>query len=539
MIHHLISLMLLLPFLGAILQPFLPDRHIKQEYGPTLIRPVGRWVALAASLVSSLIGVLLVMAMQAQVPGIPAAEAMPWIGSYAIRYDMGLDGLNAPLVLLVSILFPILIACEWNRRNGVRGIHGLFLVLQSSFIGVVCAQDIFLQFFFWSLSVIPLYFLIGIWGGKGRESAAFRSLVSSAISGALLFGALLLIYYSVDPHSFSLAELAGGKLAGKSFIFLGAEFSVPIVAFALISAGLAMRAPVWPFHGWFTHLSQEAPLSVVVAVSAVSLPVATYLFERLAYTLFPETLERFSSAIVVVGSINLLMGSACAVAQRDLRSLLAFICLGQVGMVLLGIASLSSAGFVGAIYQQLVLGLGVAGFGLFANLLSERSGSSRFLLDNGERALGGIATQAPAVAVVAGVVVASLLGFPGMGGFVGHSLVVIGSFSAHPLAVLVAGASILLAAYYLFTMYRYVFLGAPAAIPVPAPAPAHAGMPAYPGSARAGQKEGFAGGFGDLTLRERFYMIPLVASLLLFGLYPRPLIELVRPTVASLLSTIK
>jgi NADH-quinone oxidoreductase subunit M len=330
--------MIILPVIGAVLQGFLPDDVNPLE--PHRTRPAGRWVALATSLLSSICGVLLVVSMQTQTADLQATESFAWIGSYAIHYDMAVDGLNAPLVLLISILFPVLISAEWNRKTGVRGMHGLFLVLQTAFIGAVCAQDLFLQLFFWAFTAFPFYFLVGIWGTKDRESAAFRSVVAACVGNAFLLAALILIYYSVDPHTFSLHELIGGKLNGKTFEFLGYEASVPVVAFSLISLGLAFRAPIWPLHGWFQHVAQEAPLSVVVAFGAATIPVAVYIFERLTCTLFPETLLHFAPAIVVVGTVNLLVGALCAVTQRNLRPLLAFLCISQVGMLLLFVRSL-------------------------------------------------------------------------------------------------------------------------------------------------------------------------------------------------------
>jgi NADH-quinone oxidoreductase subunit M len=508
MIHHLITLMVFLPLVGALLQAFISSAPGKEDGIAG-----SRWAALITSLASSICALVLVLSMQAGVPELQATETFSWVGSYAISYDMGVDGLNALLVLLVAIIFPILISYEWNQKVGVRGMHGLFLVLQTAFLGAVCAQDIFLMFFFWALSALPFYFLIGIWGGEKRESAAFRYVVSASLGNALLFAALVLIYYAIDPHGFSLRELAGGKLSGKTFEMLGAEIPVAAVAFGLTCAGLALRAPIWPLHGWFTQVAEEAPPTVFVALSAVTVPVATYIFIRLCYSLFPETMVGSARAIVIVGIVNLLLGGICAVAQKRLNLLLAFVCMSEMGFILVGIGSLNSAGVVGAVYQQLVLGLGLAGFGLFSGLIIERVGHSTFLPgDQGDLPFGGIARRAPSVALVAGVVVASLLGFPGFGGFVGHALLTIGSYSVHPIVVLVIGAALLLATYYLFTMYRHVFLG----------------------------KEGASvATFTDLSLRERAYLLPLVAALLVFGLYPKPLLDLVRPTVLTLLSTVK
>ncbi len=471
-----------------------------------------RWIALGASLLASIAAISLVASMEPQVADLQAAESFPWVGSYAISYDMAIDGLNALLVLMVAILFPVLIAAEWDQKTGVRGVHGLFLILQTSLSGAVFAQDLFLQFFFWSVSALPFYFLVGIWGGEGREKAAFRAMVAAALGDALIFAALILVYYSVDPHSFSLRELSGGKLTGKMFDFLGNELPVSGVSFALISAGLSLRAPIWPLHGWFTDMAQEAPPSVFVALSAVAVPIAMYIFIKTCYFLFPETLGFAATMIVGVGTVNLIMGGICAAAQKGLRRLLAFVCLGEVGLVLMGIGSLSPAGVVGAVYQQLILGLGLAGFGLIVGMISERTGHSMFLDEQGERTLGGIATRAPVISVVAGLIFASLLGFPGFGGFVGHALIIIGSYSIHPLAVVLAIGMLLLSSYYLLGMYRAIFLGQPG------------------GSFQS---------FSDLTYRERAYMAPIVLSLLFFGLYPKPLIELIRPTIITLLSTIK
>lgn len=499
MSNHLTSLMIFFPFLGACLQTFFPS-----------IR--SRWIALASSLGASICAIILVMSMRSQVADLQATEFLPWVGFYAISYDMAIDGLNALLVLLIALLFPVLIAAEWNQKVGIRGMHGLLLILQTSLFGTICAQDLFLQFFFWGLTALPFYFLVGIWGGEGRERASFRAIVASSLSNALIFSALILIYYSVDPHSFSLRELSGGKFAGKAFDFLGYQLPVAGTAFALMSAGLSLRAPIWPFHGWFTEVAQEAPSSVFVALSAGTVPVALYILVKDCYLLFPEILSSAAQLIVAVGAVNLVMGGICAVSQRGLRRLLAFVCLSEVGLVLMGIGSLNAAGIVGAVYQQFILGLGLAGFGLCSGIISDRTGHATFITPEGERAFGGIATRAPIISIVAGIVVVSLLGFPGFGGFVGHALVIIGSYSIHPVTVLVAGSAVLLASYYLFSMYSSVFLGKPAA--------------------------GFST-FQDLTLRERAYMFPVVAGLLFFGLYPKPLIELIRPTVLTLLSTTK
>ncbi len=510
---HLISLMVFLPMFGALMQAFVPPfqgAEGRNEASQRFAHGFGRWVAIAASSLAGLCGIALVAGMH-PVADLQMHEVLPWVGSYAISYEMGVDGLNALLVLLLSLLFPVLIAAEWKQKLGARGIYGLFLMLQTALYGAVCAQDFFLQFFFWAFSALPFYFLIGIWGGENREAAAFRSVITATIGNSLLFAAMLLVYYSVDPHTFSLQGLAGGKLAAKTFHFLGHEAHVSHVAFILICLGLALRIPVWPLQGWLSQVADEAPPSVVVALTAGVVPVATYLFARLVYTLFPETVAQTAHVIVAVGIISMVMGAICGLAQKGLRSLIAFLSLSQTGVILFGLGSLSAAGIVGAVYTQLAFGLGIAGLGLFSGLIEERVGHARFLSDDQTPTLGGIVGKAPAMAIIGGIIVASLLGVPGLGGFVGQSLVVIGGFAPQPVAVVVAGVVFLLAAHYLFTMYRLVFLG---------------------------QQTESTKTFAELTARERAYLVPIVVALLLIGLYPKPLLDLVRPTALTLLSTV-
>jgi NADH-quinone oxidoreductase subunit M len=354
--HQLISFMIFVPLLGALAQAFIPSGS---EGGGNF----ARWSALITSLAASLLAIAFLIFLQTS--GNPDAQigvSFPWVGSYAISYDVAIDGVNALLVLLVAIVFPILIAAEWNQRNARRGMHGLLLVLQTAFFGTLCSQDIFLLFFFWALSALPFYFLIGMWGGEGRESAASQSMVATAIGNALLFAALIMVYYSADPHTFSLHALIGGKLSTKTLELAGLEFPVAPVAFSLVSLGLALRAPIWPFHGWFTHVAKEAPASIFVALCAVSVPVATYVFVKLCYSLFPETVVGATRWICLIGMLNLVICGLCAVAQRDLKLLVAFLCLSEVGLILLGVGSLNAAGIVGVSFQQLVMGLGLTGF---------------------------------------------------------------------------------------------------------------------------------------------------------------------------------
>lgn len=504
--QQLLSFAIGWPFLGALTLLLVSPEGKTKRVG------WARTTALVFSVLSALCSLICVASMHPQQPELQFAVQVPWIGSYAINYHVGLDGLNMVAVLLLSILFPVVLAAEWKERKGSRGLLGLILLLQGALLGAVLAQDLFLQLFFWSMSVFPFYFLIGIWGGERREEAAFSTLISATLGNALLFLAILLAYYAVDPHTFSLHELAAGKLEGKSFSVLGMELPVASCVFWLLFVGLCLRIPIWPLQGWFSLAATQASPSVFVCLAGGAVPVGTYLLIRLSYTLLPQTLLGASPWVVGVGLVNLVVGMFSAIAQKNLKSLLASLALAEVGLILLGVGSVSNPGLVGALYQQLTMGLALAGFGLFTGWIDERVGHTDFVSNEGERALGGVAVRAPMVAILSGLWVASLLGLPGMGGFVGHSLLLVGTYSAYPIGAMIATGSMALGVYGLFSMYRLVFLG------------------------RSAQSLGTV---EDLSTMEKLYSLPLLAGVLVFGLYPKPFIDLIRPTVVTLLSTVR
>lgn len=499
-----VSAMIMLPWLGAALQAFLPASTRAQDVRSSA------GIALLASLLSSALALAMVGRLS-PLPDLQFNGSIAWIASYAIRYDVGIDGLSAPLIALVAIVFPILITFEWKQPLGKRGIVALFLILQGALLGALCAQDLFIQFVFWGLASVPLSFLTGIWGGEKREQASMQVTVASAVGNALFFAAILLVYYAQDPHTFSLRELTGGKLSGKTVELLGTSIDVGRWALGLIALGLALRAPIWPLHGWFMRFSEEAPFTVLVAMVSAVVPIALYLLARLSFSLFPELMIDASRGLVVCGLLNLCLGVLCAVSQRDLRSLLAYASLAQVGLALIGMGSLHSAGWVGAVVQWLTMGLALAGVGLIFGMISQRSGHSEFVRVDGERGFGGLFQRAPGISAVFSLVLASLLGVPGTAGFVAFSLLVIGSYSVHPVTVAILGMCAVVLGYVLMTLYRLVFLGKPT---------------------------GTQAAFTEITWREKAALFPLLVALVVLGVYPRPLVDLVRPTVLTLLSMV-
>ncbi|MCC7442219.1 MAG: NADH-quinone oxidoreductase subunit M [Bdellovibrionales bacterium] len=502
--------MILLPLLGVAGQIlFGKPRGVKAKDSA-----LHRLVAIGTSIFAGIIGVVLVVRLYAQVGAGGAAgisEHLDWVGAFAISYAVRIDGLNALLVLLISVVFPVLLVSEWGRERGARGLNGLFLCLQSSLYGIVCAQDLFLLFFFWTLSALPIYFLVSIWGGEERERAGFRYMMTASVGNALLFCAIMVVYYAVDPNTFLLDQLSDGRLSGIRFGFLGGSVPVASLAFTLLCLSMVLRVPVWPLHGWFSYLMTQAPPSVSVALCGGFIPAAIYLFVRLSYGLFPFSLSDLSPALVAIGAFNVVIGAVGAVAQRDFRMFVASLCVTHTGLILVGVSSLDAVGVVGAVFQLFAFGLGVSGLMLFFGILRDRAKSSGFNLDGPEAGYGGVASEAPVMAVVTALIVASLLGFPGFGGFIGNALIFMGGYSVHPGAVLILGIGSLLLTLATFSVYMRIFLGK------------------YPEGAKS---------TGDLVIRERGFLLPLVFLLVLLGVYPKPLLDMVRPSVEALLQLI-
>jgi NADH-quinone oxidoreductase subunit M len=431
---HLISWIILVPWIGALLQGVLSGR----------IQTSLRAVALVSSISASLLACVAVFQIPLGSTTAVDVEQLPWVGAFSISYQVGLDGLSAPFFLLVSIVFPLLLVLEWNQKFGQRGLGALLLILQGAFFGAIASRDLFLQFFFWSLTVLPMYFLMGIWGGEKREISAFRSAVMSSVSNGLVLGALVLVFYAISPHAFSLEAFEGARLANVTIEVFDVPIAVSSLGFGLIFVGLAMRMAVWPFHGWLKLSAEESAPSVVVIQSAIVVPLSAFLLMRWSYGVFPDVVKKVAPALLGLGSLSLLMATLGCLAQNNLRGMVVYLRVMATGMTLMGMGSLDSRGLVGAVYQEFVMSLALAGFGSFAGMYKNKVGNDRF---RGEGAIRAISYIAPAATVLMSLLLGGLIAVPGTGTFISSALLVIGTFISNPLWVLVIGVSFLFSAY--------------------------------------------------------------------------------------------
>jgi len=331
------------------------------------------------------------------------------------------------------------------------------------------------------------------------------------IGNALFFAAIILIYYSVAPSTFDLTLLQGGEAEGNSFLFFGEQLSLSKFAFGLMVIGIAIRVPIFPFYGWFKIVSKEAPTSVFIIVSSVLTPVGLYLFCRLGFNIFPTSFGQYSSVIVGFGLVTVVVSVFSAIGESNLRLFWSNIAMIQVGLMFLGMGSLDNAGVVGFVFQILTAGLSLGAIGFFVGAYYNRTGNYEFTDSNDQTLAGGLVKKAPILTLFTGLSICSFMGFPGMGGFIGNSMIYMGSFSVHPVVLLIMLFVMTLVAFSFLSLFRKIFLGSVGPV--------------------FSECE-------DIDTREKFCFIPVVTLLFILGVYPKVVIEVIRPTVLTLLSMV-
>ena len=495
----MISLVLALPLVGSISQVLWPIQSVVGRV--RIARFLGSFSGILAGVLA------LVVVSQNKSGGISSGSSIPWIESFSINYELGIDGLNAPILILLGLFFPVLILFENMVKKPNRARIALYLLQFTSLVGLVCARDLFLLFGFWALSSVPVYFLSSVWSESEGQKAAIKYIVVTSISNAMFFLSVVLIYLNSGQTSFSIVDLRELLVQNQNAGLL--DPSRQSLAFVFLLIAVALRVPVWPIHGWFPILTRYSSPSVTAIFCGAIIPSFLYIFMRLGYSLFPLEVYSYSDTIMGIGAVNLVMGAFALLAQRELRLFLTFLAVAQTGLLLIGIGTMDTAGLVGFCYHVLPVGLSMGTFGLFIGLVKDKAGKTNFLEEDGKNSFGGLIHKTPGLAFFAGTLLISVLGFPGTGSFIGQSLIVMGGTSTHPFTVGFLGLGLIAMLTAVFRLFRSFFLGDEA-----------------------------RGSLADLETGEKFYLYPVVAMLIGMGLYPGPLIEMVRPSVLELLSIV-
>ena len=454
-----------------------------------------RWIALGTLVIDLVLAFVVVAHFDPAIAGFQLMEEASWMPSLNIHYRVGVDGISVLFLPLTIILVLGVVAASWNAiRTLPRLYYSLLLVLESVTLGVFCALDTVLFFLFWELTLIPLYFLISLWGiGPDRRYAAVKYTLFMLVGGVPLLFAFLLL-------AFNHADLGGGVLPGAlvfdytKLLLSRLPESTETVVFLLLLAGFAVKTPVFPLHTWLPVVAMEGP--VAVAALMTGLKLGAYGLIRFAVPLAPGAAQDFHWLLVGLGVIGVLYGAVAAIAQNNLRRMLAYASISHVGLVLLGIASFSQQGIQGALFQLLNFTLVAGGLFLLTGFLHQRTGSTDLI------SLGGAARSMPLLAAFFFVFALASLGVPGTAGFPAEFLILMSTLKTHTGAGLAALFAMVLGAGYVLQSYRRTFYG-PMANNVVAEAL-------------------------DLRRRELVVAIVFTTLILLAGLYPALVLDTIR-----------
>lgn len=458
-----------------------------------------RWVALLTTLVTFGISLWILSRFNAAVPDMQFVLNVPWATGGAglqISLAMGIDGLGLMMVLLTTLLTPIAILSTWDAvQERVKGFMLFFLSLEIGMLGVFVAIDLVLFFVFWEFALVPMYFLIGMWGGERRVYAAIKFFIFTMAGSVLMLLAILVV--GLQAGTFYLPDLIADRSA-----FAGAG----VWLWLAFAAAFAIKVPMWPFHTWLPDAHVEAPTAGSVILAGVLLKMGTYGFLRFNVPLFPEVSVQAAPWMALLAVIGILYGGFVSYWQRDLKKLVAYSSVSHLGFVMLGIFALNAQGISGAILQMVNHGLSTGALFLIVGMLYERRHTRELA------AFGGLWKVMPVLGALALVVTLSSAGLPGLNGFVGEFTILVGAFGSQaigsPWFAGLATLGVILAAVYLLFMFEKVFLGK-------IEHPENAKLP-------------------DIRLREVLLLLPLLVLIFWIGLYPKPFLDLINPTAMQL-----
>jgi NADH-quinone oxidoreductase subunit M len=490
---HLLTILILLPVAGALAlvgYSFVSSRR-EEHY---------RWIALVTTVVVFGVSLLLLGGVGASGAEFRFEDNVSWIGSIGSRYHVAVDGISLWLVLLTTLLMPISILSSWTAvRKRELSYYAFLLILESAMIGVFVSLDLLLFYLFFEASLVPMFFLIGIWGGERRIYAAIKFFIYTAVGSLLMLVGIIALYFTY--HSFDyptiLQSMAASPLAPNAEFFL-------FIAFAL---AFCIKVPLFPFHTWLPDAHTEAPTAGSVILAGVLLKMGTYGLLRFNLALFPDQARRFAPLIITLAVIGIIYGALVAMVQPDVKRLVAYSSVSHMGFVVLGLFSFTELGMQGALYQMLNHGVSTGALFLFVGFIYERR-HTRMISE-----FGGLATPMPWFSTLFVIASLSSIGLPFLNGFVGEFLILIGTWTSRAvgrpwLVTMLAATGVIWAAVYMLWMLQRVLFG----------------KITNPENAT----------LKDLNIREMGLILPLLILMLFMGVYPRVFLDRSKPSVETI-----
>ncbi|HEY3315734.1 MAG TPA: NADH-quinone oxidoreductase subunit M [Bacillota bacterium] len=489
----ILTLIVFVPLAGSLLITLVPrnqEKTIKQ-------------IALVATIISAALVAYLWTQFKYGQPGMQFGERATWIPSLGIQYLMGVDGISLSLLILTGLLSVLACLASWNITHRAKEYFVLFLLLVTGMFGVFVALDYVLFYVFWELVLVPMFFLIGIWGGPRREYAAMKFFIYTLAGSVLMLVGILAIYFQAGLGTFDMVTLAQHKypVTWQWWIFL------------LLYAGFAVKVPVFPFHTWLPDAHVEAPTAISVLLAGVLLKMGTYGFFRIALPTLPDAARAWAPIFAVLGVINIVYGALVAMAQTDLKKMVAYSSINHMGYVMLGLAAAMAAGpgnaaaaqmaITGAAYQMFAHGLSSGMLFLMVGVVYDRTHTR----DMGK--LSGLYLTFPVWATFMAFGAFASLGLPGLSGFVAEFFVLLGAFPIFKVLVVLATLGMVFTAAFYLLMMRKVLMGQKR--------PEYDKMP-------------------DANPRELITLVPLTILIVVFGVAPAILINLINPALVQLVA---
>jgi NADH-quinone oxidoreductase subunit M len=481
------------PLLGVLVLFFIPAAH----------KEALRWTALITSILTFGFSIWMLTLFQASNPELQLGFNLPWIqvAGWNISFSMGVDGLSILLVLLTTFLTPLSILSTWTAvEELVKDFMLFFLLLEIGLAGVFLAQDLFLFYIFWEFTLIPMYFLIGIWGGPRRIYAALKFILYTMAGSILML--LAILWLGINQGTFSIPDLiAKGGIPANTQMWLFLAFAV----------AFAIKVPMWPLHSWLPDAHVEAPTAGSVILAGILLKMGTYGFLRFNLQLFPDASVKAAPWIALLAVIGIIYGAAVSFAQKDIKKLVAYSSVTHLGFVMLGLFALNQQGLQGSILQMINHGVSTGALFLLVGMLYERRHTRDF------NAFGGLWKIMPVYGALFLIVALSSMGLPGLNGFVGEFTILLGAFGSRaigsPWFAGIAAIGVIMAAIYILYMYQRIFLG-----PIN----------------KEENKQ-----LLDLNWREIATIVPLLIVIFWIGLYPKPFFYLMAPAVGKLAAALQ